>query len=228
MKRNTRPPGKKAGLPPGSLVRHGFDPDIETKVRVIDFSAEGFYETDIDRMEDILPFKQQDTITWIDIVGASQVEVLGKIGEMFAIHNLVLEDMLNTSHRPKVEDYGEYLFFILKNIRFSRQELLIEQVSLLVGRDFVITFLENDIDIFAPVRERLKAGKGKIRKLGADYLGYALIDMVVDNCFVALEDIGERIEGLEDAVMLLPAPIISRISKDCVPIFCLCAKPFGH
>jgi magnesium transporter len=206
VKRQVRFSTKKAGLPPGSLVRHGFDPDVKTKVRMIDFSADGFYETEIRSLEDLLPFKQQDTVTWIDIVGASQVEVLGKIGEMFGIHNLVLEDMLNTSHRPKVEDYGEYLFFILKNIRIHQGELLIEQVSLLVGNHYVISFLENDFDVFAPVRNRLRAGKGKIRKVGTDYLGYALIDMIVDNYYLALEDVGEQLELLEDDVLLSPDP----------------------
>lgn len=206
MKRHTKFSGDKAGLPPGSLVRHGFDPDIETKVRVIDFSAEEFYETYIERLEDLSNFKQQETVTWVDIVGASQVDTLSKIGEIFGIHNLVLEDMLNTSHRPKMEDYGEYLFFILKNIRLHEKELLIEQISLLIGKNFVITFLENEVDIFAPVRNRLRAGKGKFRRLGADYLGYALLDMVVDNYFLALEDIGEQLEVLEDDVLLHPTP----------------------
>lgn len=197
---------KKAGLPPGTLVRHGFDPAVETKVRVIDFSTEGFYENDIHSIEELLPFKQQDTVTWIDIVGASHIDVLDKIGQIFGIHNLVLEDMLNTTHRPKLEDYGEYIFLIMKNIRLQQDELLIEQVSLVVGKNYVISFLENNFDIFEPVRNRLRADKGKIRKAGADYLGYALIDMVVDNYFIALEHVGEQLELLEDHIMLAASP----------------------
>jgi magnesium transporter len=214
VRREIRFSGKKAGLPPGSLVRHGCDPDIATKVRVIDFSAEDFIETDIVKLEDLLPFKQRDTVTWIDIVGASRVDVLAKIGEIFGIHTLVLEDMLNNSHRPKMENYGEYLFFILKNIRIKQEELAIEQVSLLIGSNYILTFLDNDFDVFAPVRNRLRAGKGRIRKVGADYLGYALMDMIVDNYYIALEDMGERIEILEDDVLLNPNPQdIKRIQR---------------
>ncbi len=202
MKKHTRHSTKKAGLPPGSLVRYGFDPSVETKIRIIDFSSDGFYENDIHRLEELVPFKREDTITWIDIVGASQIETLDKIGKLFNIHNLVLEDMLNTTHRPKLEDYGEYLFLIMKNIRIQEDELLIEQISLIIGKNYVISFLENNFNVFEPVRNRLRAGKGKIRKTGADYLGYALIDMIVDNYFIALEHIGEQIELLEESVML--------------------------
>jgi len=206
MKKNARHSTKKPGLPPGSLVSYGFDPSIETKVRVIDFSADNFYENDINRLEELAEFKALDTVTWIDIIGASQLEILDKIGNLFHIHNLVLEDMLNTTHRPKLEDYGEYIFLIMKNIRMQENDFLIEQISLIIGKNYVISFLENNFSVFDPVRNRLRAGKGKMRKLGADYLGYALIDMVVDNYFIALEHIGEQIELLEERVMLEANP----------------------
>jgi len=192
---------KKAGLPPGTLVRYGLDPTVNTKVHVIDFNSDEFSETDITRIEDLDDFRQKDTVTWIHIVGASNVDVLDKIGHIFNIHNLVLEDMLNTTHRPKIENYDDYLFLITKNIRLQKDELLIEQISFIIGRNYVISFLENDFNVFDAVRTRLRSVKSKIRKTGADYLGYALLDLVVDNYFIALEHVGEQIDLLEERVI---------------------------
>lgn len=201
MKKRRRFSTQKAGLPPGTLIGYGFDPAVKTKVRVIDFNSDRFYESEINSIDDLSSFKQTETVTWIDIVGASQIEVLDKIGQLFGIHNLVLEDMLNTSHRPKTEDYGEYLFLIMKNIRLQDNDLLIEQISLIIGKNYVISFLENDFNVFEAVRNRLRSSKSKIRKTGADYLGYALLDLVVDNYFIALEHVGEQIDLLEERVI---------------------------
>ena len=201
MKKHRRFSTQKAGLPPGTLIGYGFDPAVKTKVRVIDFNNDNFYESEVHSIDDLSRFKQAETVTWIDIVGASQIEVLDKIGQLFGIHNLVLEDMLNTSHRPKTEDYGEYLFLIMKNVRLQDNDLLIEQISLIIGKNYVISFLENDFNVFEAVRNRLRSSKSKIRKTGADYLGYALLDLVVDNYFIALEHVGEQIDLLEERVI---------------------------
>ena len=133
---------------------------------------------------------------------------LEKLGECFKIHPLVLEDILEVGQRPKVEDYDDYLYIVLNSIRPTAEveELVAEEISLVLGPHYVLSFHEGDGDLFAPVRERLLKAKGRIRKMGADYLAYSLIDLVVDNYFVELEKFGDQVESLEDEVVAKPSP----------------------
>jgi magnesium transporter len=147
-----------------------------------------------------------DHIDWFTIDGVHDLEVMQAIGNQFGLHPLVLEDILNTSQRPKVEEFDDYIFITIKMITFDSTdgELWIEHVSLILGDGYVLSFLENAGDVFEPVRQRIKTGKGRIRRLGADYLAYALIDTVVDNYFKTLEDLSEVIEELEEEVVGTP------------------------
>jgi magnesium transporter len=147
------------------------------------------------------------TVTWIHINGIHDVQALEELGNIFGLHPLTLEDILNSDQRPKMEDFCEYIYVVLKAFYSSNHqanEMHSEQISIILGRTFVISFQENEIDIFKLVRERIRAGKGRLRKSGADYLAYALIDSIVDNYFTILEQAGERIEILEESLVKNP------------------------
>ncbi|MFP4655903.1 MAG: magnesium/cobalt transporter CorA [Methanohalobium sp.] len=191
---------KKVGLPPGSLVHVGEKATEEVKISVMDYDEKNFQEKEIKNVEECFPFKDKSTVTWINIDGLHEVEVIEKIGEHFGFHSLILEDILNTGQRPKTEDFGTYIYIVLKMLTFNNQENEIntEQVSLIIGSNFVISFQEKEGDVFNYVRDRIRNNKGRIRKMKSDYLTYLLIDSIVDHYFVVLENIGERIESVED------------------------------
>lgn len=147
---------------------------------------------------------EEKQITWIDVDGVHQPEIVEEIGTLLDIHPLVLEDILNTAQRPKMEDFGKYIFVVLKMLSLEENEIASEQISFILGQNFVISFQEREGDIFDPIRERIRHAKGKVRKMGSDYLVYALADAVVDDYFAVLEKIGEQIEDMEDEVVTNP------------------------
>jgi magnesium transporter len=199
---------KKAGLPPGSLVHIGEKKVERVRIRIIDYDQEHFEERDLSAIEECFPYKGKDSVTWINVDGIHQPDVVEKIGAHYDLHPLALEDILNTNQRPKMEDYEDYLFIILKMITYDEQEKMVrmEQVSIVLGSSFVISLQESEGDVFESVRERLRRGKGRIRKEGPDYLAYALMDAVVDGYFLVLEKVGEDIEELEEEVIGKPVP----------------------
>jgi magnesium transporter len=198
----------KLGLPPGSLVPVEVPALEHVQFTVMDYDAERLEEREITSVAECLPFRESPTVTWLDVVGLHDTELIGELGTQFGLHPLVLEDLVNTEQRPKLEDFEEYLFMVLKMITFSEetQQVSDEQVSLILGPRFVISFQERPGDIFGPVRERIRTGKGRVRTMGPDYLAYALVDAVVDHYFVVLEGLGEWVEELEDEVVSEPAP----------------------
>jgi magnesium transporter len=165
-------------------------------------------EKEAKEVEECFPFKDKPTVTWINIDGIQRIDVIEKIGKYFNLHPLALEDIVNTGQRPKMEDFVDYIFVVLKMLYYDEKEreTKAEQLSLVLGPNWVISFQENEGDVFDPIRERIRADKGRIRKMGADYLVYALIDAVVDNYFIILEKIGEKIEEIEDELVANPAP----------------------
>jgi len=165
-------------------------------------------EKEVKDIEEAFPSKGQTSITWINIDGVQKIDVIEKIGKQFGIHPLVLEDIANTGQRPKMEDFVDYLFVVFRMLQYNEEnkEIKTEQISLILGSNLVISFQENEGDVFDPIRERLRTNKGRIRKMGADYLVYALIDAVVDNYFAVLERVGEKIEEIEDAIVATPSP----------------------
>lgn len=199
---------KKAGLPPGTLVHVGEKKAEEVKITVMDYNEKDLEERELPSLAECFAYKDGPNLTWINVDGLHEVEIVRKIGEHFGLHPLVLEDIVHTDQRPKVEDYEQYLFMICKMFMFEEAESRIdtEQFSLILGQNFILTFQEREGDVFEPVRERLRKGKGRIRTAGMDYLAYALVDAVVDNYFVVLEKIGERIERLEEAMTEDPGP----------------------
>jgi magnesium transporter len=199
---------KKAGLSPGTLVHIGEKKVEKVRITVIDFDTEQFQEKEIDAIEECFPFKDTPTVTWINIDGLHEVEVIEKIGNHFSIHPLIQEDILHTGQRPKMEDMEGYIFVVAKMLFYDDETGVIEseQVSLILGPNYVISFQEKEGDIFDPVRERIRKGRGRIRKMKADYLAYALVDTLVDNYFIILEKLGEKIEGMEDDLVANPTP----------------------
>jgi magnesium transporter len=197
---------KKIGLDPGSLIYVGDKEKQPITISLFDYKSDHFIEKTILNIEELNAFKQTETTSWINIDGVHDVEILEKIGKQFEIHPLTLEDILNTNQRPKLDEYPNYLYIVLRMffLDVKDKSLKNEQVSLILTKNFVITFLEDAGDVFNPVRERIKKAGTKMREYGTDYLAYALIDSVVDSYFHILEKIGEDVEGLEDALVLTP------------------------
>ncbi|NIM59239.1 MAG: magnesium/cobalt transporter CorA [Candidatus Aminicenantes bacterium] len=201
---------KKIGLPPGTPVFVGEKKVEKEKITIIDYDEKQFQEKDARTVEECFPFKDTPTVTWINVDGVHQVDVIENIGKHFELHPLVREDIMNTEQRPKMEDFERYIYIVLKMLYYDeiKNETKIEQVSLILGENFVISFQEMEGDIFDPIRERIRNGKGRIRRMGADYLAYALLDAIVDKYFLILEKLGERIESMEEEVMSNPKPEI--------------------
>jgi magnesium transporter len=196
----------KAGLPPGAMVHVGERKAERVGLSLIEFGPEHYERKDLRRIEDAFPLKPGPVVTWLSVDGLHETAVLEHIGRQFGIHPLILEDILNTDQRPKIEVYDDYIFVVLKTITVqgAADRLDIEQVSLLLGPNYVITFQERAADVFDPVRERIRTNKGRIAKSGPDYLMYALLDMIIDNYFLVLERLGERIDLLEERVIARP------------------------
>jgi len=199
---------KTIGLPPGSLVHIGEKKTAKVKISILDYDEKQFEEKEAKKVEDCFPFKDKSTVTWINIDGVHQVDIIEKIGKRFGLHPLVLEGIMNTGQRPKMEDFEDYIFVVLKMLCHSEKdnEIKAEQVSLVLGSNFVLSFQESEGDVFNPVRERIRNSKGRIRKTGADYLAYALLDAIVDNYFIILEKIGEKVESMEEELVSNPIP----------------------
>ncbi|MFH1055795.1 MAG: magnesium/cobalt transporter CorA [Candidatus Altiarchaeota archaeon] len=197
---------RKAGLPPGTPMHIGEEKTGKVRITVIDYDEGHFKEAVVEKAEDCLIFKDNPTVTWINVDGIHDVDIIERFGKDFNFHPLLVEDIVNTEQRPKMEDFGDYMFLVLKMLTYDEKvkDLKIEQVSLILGRNFVLSFQEDIGDVFDPVRQRIREGKGRHRKNGADYLAYSLIDAIIDNYFIILEKVGEEIELLEEKVVSDP------------------------
>lgn len=193
-------------LPPGTLVYIGDKTTEGIKITIIDYDEKNFTETSVSKIEESFPFKDTDTITWINIDGIHNLGIIEKIGKYFNLHPLILEDIVNTGQRPKIEDYDNYIFIVLKMLYFNGDgdEIIAEHVSLVLMKNIIISFQETEGDVFNSLRERLRNAKGRLRKEGADYLAYSLIDAIVDGYFTILETIEDSVENVEDVLMINP------------------------
>ncbi len=202
VSRQQKPPGTG----PGTLVHTGDRKAESVLIRLIEYGPDFIDEGQFEDIKACLDIARARTMSWVNVDGLHEVGVVEAVGEYFGVHRLVLEDILSTSQRSKAEDYGDHLFVIVKMLSFdlATDSILSEQVSLVVGESFVFSFQERRGDVFEPVRERLRQGKGRIRSRGSDYLAYALIDTVVDSYFHILEVVGDRIEELEEQVLETP------------------------
>ena len=194
-------------MPPGKLVYIGDEKQAPVKITVFDYSDNHFEERAFYDAQECWKYKDTLSSTWINIDGIHDIHLIEKIGKHFGISNLVLEDIVNTNSRPKIDDFKEYVFIILKMLNYDKEKLCLnmEQVSLILGKNFVLSFQENEGDIFDSIRARLRDPQSKMRTMGTDYLTYCLMDRIVDEYFLIIESMGEELEGMEDDVATNPS-----------------------
>jgi len=212
----------KRGLPPGSLVHIGAAPEEEPRISLVEYSAGEIREKDGATIQDLQDARRGPSNSWIRVTGLHQVDLIQAVGTCFNIHPLALEDILNTNQRPKVYDYTDSLFIVMRVMSYHEDsnEIGAEQISLVLGANFLISFQETGSDLFKPIRERMDVPNSRIRSSGVDYLAYCLVDIIVDNYFVILEKLAERVELLEDELVTNPTPkmlrSIHRLKKDLI------------
>jgi magnesium transporter len=193
---------KGIGQLPGSLIYIGNKSVNDVKITILEYSEAEFTEREVTRIEECAPISSK-RIKWINIDGIQQTEVLREIGQQYGLHNLVLEDILNTELRPKIEFFDTYVLVSLKMLSYNTEsdEIEAEQVSMVLGQGYVLSFQEERIgDVFDPIRNRIRTAAGKIRRAGADFLLYSLLDVIIDNYFLVLEKVGEQVEELEEEI----------------------------
>ncbi|MBT8507426.1 magnesium transporter [Methanomicrobiaceae archaeon CYW5] len=199
----------KAGLPPGTLIHIGEMRTEDTDISIIQYDESEFQEFASVGADEVAGFPDDKAVTWINITGLARTDIIEKVGNIFEVHPLILEDILNTRQRPKIEDYGSYIFVVMNMLSVeSEGGIASEQVSFILTEHAIVSFQEQPGDVFDSVRKRIQAKKGRIRQSGSDYLLYALVDSIVDNYFVVFEWIGEIIEEIEDELIHNPAPDI--------------------
>lgn len=196
----------KAWLPPGTLVHVGRRRTQTTTWQVISYDAQGLATLDGPAPGDLPALAQRPGVTWIRVTGLHQVETIAALGEAMGLHPLAQEDIVNTAQRPKLEDYGDYLFLVVKALIQDPAEdgCPPQQISLVLGQGWVMTFEEGPSRLFEPLLARLQGAKGRARSQGADYLSYALLDAVVDSYFELLEVLGDQVEDLEEELLAQP------------------------
>src|SRR5438445_4073266 len=205
--RRSRVARVRPGTPPGTLVAAGVP--TPARISVVAYNREGATERPDVGVDDALAAVAPGGVTWINVDGLGDPDVLARLGERFGLHPLALEDVLNVPQRPKVERFDKHMFVVLRTMRLADGEVAEEQVSLFFGAGWLITVQERpDGDCFGVVREAIRQGRGRVREAGADYLGYLLIDSVVDAYFPVIEQFGERIQHLESAAIDDPNPIV--------------------
>ena len=196
---------KKVNYPavsPGTLIEpEGAGHPVIT---VMAYDKSRVMEQTVDKPEDIRAFLKEYAVVWVNVDGLGDAELLDRLGAVFELHALALEDVLNTHHRPKVEVYDDNVFVVTRMAAIRGNAMDLEQVSLFLGGKFVVSFQERPGDCLEPVRERIRKDASRVRLMGADYLAYALIDAIVDGYFPVLEHFSEKLNALEDAVVANP------------------------
>ena len=193
----------KTGLIPGSMVYTGQKENQELFIEVFDYTPEHYTEESYYKIEDTFGYKATDTVTWITINGLNQVEAIEKLGVHYGIHPLILEDIVNISQRPKIDEFDDYLYVVLKLLYLNEKDntVVSEQINFLLGHNYVLTMHESDLDIFEGVKDRIRNTKGRVRDMGADYLLYILMDTLVDHYVNVVDVLGDTIEDFENDVL---------------------------
>ena len=197
---------QKVGLPPGTLVYTGEERTDPVQITVIDYDETHLREEAAQTIKACLPFTETATVTWIHIEGVHDTQIIEEIGTYFGIHSLVLEDLMTPTQLPKIEVYEDHAFIILKNLDCDTATLSVsrEQISLIIGKNFIISLQEGSEKLFTPIRNRLQNTNSRLRKMRSDYLAYALIDVIVDHYFVVLERLSDQIESTEEEAITDP------------------------
>jgi magnesium transporter len=199
---------KKFGLKPGSVVYVGKERAEDVHIDVIDYTSTEYEEKRLASAEECFIYRESKTLSWINVDGIHDAELVEKLGEHYGLHPLVMEDIVNTGQRPKMEEADDHIFLVMKMLYRDARDgaLKAEQVSILFGKNWVITFQETGEDVFDTVRKRIQKTVPRVRFMTSDYLAYALLDAVVDHYFLVLEQLGEEIETVDDAVSESPRP----------------------
>lgn len=209
MFRELRKRANKAGQPPGTAVYTGKKKSFETRFTVLTYSEQDFKETKGTQLDKVLPTNKAPGVTWIHVEGLENVAQIEALAKLYDIHPLTVEDILNVDQRPKVEEFENYLYITLKMLRWNEKRNIFstEQISFVLGKDFLLSFQERENTYFIPLRERLKSSTNqRMRQQGSDYLVYRLMDTIVDYYFVVLEGLGDQIEQVEDIIISDPKP----------------------
>jgi magnesium transporter len=203
---------QKAGKPPGSLVYTG-NKTVTPKMTLISYDSEHYTEKSSEKFEDLLPLINPDQSCWIDVEGLSNVDLIAQISSHFDLHRLTVEDILNVEQRAKIDEFEKYLFVSLKMLSWDtkQRQFKIEQLSIILGQNFLLTFTETPTLLFETIFGKLRSGSvQRLRSQGTDYLFYRLVDTVIDQYFVVLEGLGEEIDALENLIMTEPTQQNSR------------------
>jgi magnesium transporter len=195
---------------PGSVIFVGSQKMERSKVSIMDYDQGNLRELDLQKITDGERFKKADSVTWINVDGVHDTDLIMEIGRIFDLHPLILEDIVQTGQRPRVEEYDDCLFLVVKMLHFDKnqEQVVGEQLSMVLGKGFLLTFQEQSGDTFDPVRDRVRRQKGRVRGSGVDYLAYALLDTVVDNYIFIIERLGEKVEDLEEEVLFSPSQAV--------------------
>ena len=196
-----------AGLKPGALIHVGEQLVEDVIIQQIEYDKENHVVNNFENVEDCLNTNNNDLVSWTNIIGLHNPDVIQKIGEYYKLHVLTQADIMNTELRPKLDSQDENLFLILKLPHITKEgKLFMEQVSLVIGKNFVITFKETKDDVFDPIKTRIEKSVGTIRSRGSDYLAYAVIDAIIDHFYVIMENVGAQSEILEEELISNPNP----------------------
>lgn len=207
---------KTVGQVPGDPVFIGEQKVSKTTVQMIDYDKHRLTDLELQDIKDAIKQKDTSSVTWINVNGLHDTKLIEDIGRGFNLHSLILEDIVNTGQRPRLEDYDDCLYFVLRMMYYESGSGKVnsEQLTILLGKTFLLTFQEKPGDVFNPVRERIKKQKGRIRKVGTDYLAYALLDTIIDNYLVIIERIGDEIEDVEQVILKNPdQTVLSQINS---------------
>lgn len=205
------PISDKSGMSPGSLIHIGEIHETQPRISVTHFNSSIHESYEKDTLAEIIKQKPDDCLTWVNIEGLKNIEFIDSIGKEFNIHPLVLEDILNTNQRPKFEDFDDYHYIVLKSLALENTNVIYEQISILMLKDFVFTFREQRDGLFEPIEKRISNAKSRIRKHGTDYLTYAILDLIVDQNFVLQDALDDVIDETEEE--LLGDPDVSTLKK---------------
>jgi magnesium transporter len=203
-------PLTKTGLPPGTPVYTGKVKTRPVRIDLIEYDEKTIDEKTLQSVQQVTPLENTDTKSWINFDGIHDIQLIEQVGQLFQLHPLVLEDIAHIGQRSKMEEYDNYLYIVLKMLQYNEQKNAVEaeQVSMILGPHYLLTFQEHPGDVFELVRQRIRSGKGRVRKMECDYLAYALIDAIVDYYFHVLEIFSERIEQLEEVLLNNPTDAV--------------------
>ncbi len=194
---------RKQGLPPGSLVHTGIAYESDIHIQLITYNQEDYSITETNDINKIFPLLKPEQVNWVKITGLHDINQIDELGKYFGLHPLMLEDILNTHHLPKTEDYENHIFLTLKELNLTTKDSIIDkrQISFVLGNTYLISFEEQKSNIFQPIIERIQSKKGKVRIMLNDYLFYALTDIIIDNYLKIVDDMDDDMEQIEEELL---------------------------